>query len=547
VSSSRKRNPVARGLWAVASCVLVMLLGAVGVPRVAEAADPLQVTVDTGVLKGRTDNGTRQFLGVPYAAPPVGPLRWTAPRPASSWSGVRNATSPGSQCAQTAGLPLSSTTNEDCLFLNVYVPAGGAPVKPVMVWIHGGAYSLGAADQYDPTELAKRGDVVVVAINYRLGPFGYLAHPALSAEATDRSSGDYGLMDQQAALRWVKRNVAAFGGDAANVTIFGESAGGSSVCSQVASPQAAGLFVRAIAESGCAFPAPTVATAERTGVKFATDLGCGASADRAVAACLRSKPAQDLLDKSGFSVTNMNLLWSPTAGGSILPLDVQTAFERGAFNRVPVIQGTNHDEGALFVALGHTLGLDVTAANYPTKIKATYGERFADRVLAQYPLASYQSPPLALTAAITDSTFACPALLSNRALAGKTTTFAYEFNDPNAALIVPLPAFFPTRSAHGSEMPYVMGRSVALKLPPSFSASQAALAETMQRYWTNFARSGTPSGNGVPAWPSITATGTPVQQLVPGRVGSGGNDFATDHKCGFWQSMFAEGLEPGVG
>jgi len=499
---------------------------------------------DSGYVHGKTVSGVEQFLGVPFAAPPVGRLRWRPPAAVSSWTGVREATRPGPQCAQTYGLPLTTNTNEDCLYLNVYVPSGGAASKPVMVWIHGGAYAFGAGDQYDPTELAKAGDVVVVTINYRLGPFGFLAHPALSAEAADHSSGDYGLMDQQAALRWVQRNAPAFGGDPRSVTIFGESAGAGSVCAQVASPWTAGMFARAIAESGCTLPSPALPDAERHGVEFATALGCGGG-DVGVAACLRSRSAAALLASSGINVTKPDLDWAPAVGGSILPRPVQVAFEQGDYQRVPVLAGTNHDEGTFFVAAQYLLGLGVASWNYDQLIARTYGSRFVARVLARYPLTDYPGAAQALAAVITDSMFACPAYAFGRALAKTTSTYVYEFDDPAAAMAIPLPTTFPTRAAHTSELAYVFGRTVALKLTPLFSPAQYALSRTMMGYWTSFARSGTPNTAGAAWWAPVTEGQYVVQHLRPDSVGprmwSG-----ADHNCGFWQELVDDGLIPAL-
>jgi para-nitrobenzyl esterase len=317
----------------------------------------------------------------PYAAPPVGALRWQPPQPAASWPGVRAATQFGPHCPQLAGPFGEASTSENCLYLNVFTPAAGAD-HPVMVWIHGGALVSGESNDYDPTALVEHG-VTVVTINYRLGALGFLAHPAL-ADASGQS-GDYGLMDQQAALRWVQRNIANFGGDPRNVTVFGESAGGLSTLSQVASPQAKGLFEKAIVESGSYnLTQASLASAETAGEAFATKAGCASQ----TAACLRRLPVSVILadqDASGYT---------PNINTEILPQSLGTAFATGNFNRVPIINGTNHDEWRLFVALSALAGNPVTPANYQAMIASTLDvpATAAAVIAAKYPLTAYPSP-----------------------------------------------------------------------------------------------------------------------------------------------------------
>ena len=255
----------------------------------------LVVRTDHGRIRGLYHHGAREFFGIPYAAPPTGANQWRPPQPFRPWHGIRPAIAPGHDCAQTGSLAtgvLSTSTFESCLFLNVYTPprAQGRPL-PVMVWIHGGGFTGGAGRIYDGALLATRDHVIVVTINYRLSAFGFLALRSLDAESPDNSSGDYGLMDQQAALRWVQNNAIAFGGNPGNVTIFGESAGGASVCANMASPTALGLFSHAIAESGCIFPAQTRRAAEQQGAALARKLGCTNPATRR-RACAPSRPGR---------------------------------------------------------------------------------------------------------------------------------------------------------------------------------------------------------------------------------------------------------------
>jgi para-nitrobenzyl esterase len=467
-----------------------------------------------------------EFLGIPYAAPPVGALRWRPPQPTASWSGVRDATQFAPHCAQVAGPFGEASTSENCLFLNVFTPSGGGD-HPVMVWIHGGALVSGESNDYDPTQLVADG-VTVVTINYRLGALGFLAHPAL-ADANGQS-GDYGLMDQQAALRWVQRNIAGFGGDPRNVTVFGESAGGLSTLSQVASPQAKGLFEKAIVESGSYnLTQASLASAETAGEAFATKAGC---ADQS-AACLRSLPVSTILadqDAAGYT---------PNINSEVLPESLGTAFATGAFNRVPIINGTNHDEWRLFVALSELEGDPVTAANYQSMIAATLGVPAAAAAIiaAKYPLAAYPSPSAALGAVGTDAIFACPALTIDQSVSRFVPTFAYEFNDENAPELFLPPVSFPYGAAHASEIQYLFGLPTAA-FPMALSAQQQQLAATMKGYWTNFATRGFPSSSGAPFWPLFNGLTQPMQSLVP-PVPQTEINFAAAHNCAFWTALEA--------
>jgi para-nitrobenzyl esterase len=419
-----------------------------------------------------------------------------------------------------------ASTSEDCLYLNVFTPTGGGR-HPVMVWIHGGALVSGESNDYDPTALVADG-VTVVTINYRLGALGFLAHPALAG--ANGQSGDYGLMDQQAALRWVQRNIANFGGDPRNVTIFGESAGGLSVLSQVASPQARGLFQKAIAESGSYnLTQASLASAETAGEAFATKAGCASQ----TAACLRSLPVSTILadqDASGYT---------PNINSEVLPTSIGTAFATGNFNRVPIINGTNHDEWRLFVALSELEGNPVTAANYQSMISSTLSvpAAVAAIIAAQYPLTAYSSPSVALGAVGTDAIFACPALSIDESVSRFVPTFAYEFNDENAPENFLPPVSFPYGAAHATEIQYLMGLPTAA-FPGTLTAQQQQLAATMKGYWTNFAKRGVPGSFGSPFWPLFNTVTQRMQSLVP-PVPQTETDFATTHKCAFWTALEA--------
>jgi para-nitrobenzyl esterase len=330
------------------------------------------VTTQNGLVQGVATSALDEFLGIPYAAPPVGPLRWQPPQPAPAYTGVLQATQFGSSCPQVATPFGKPSVDENCLFLNVFTPARPHGKLPVMVYFHGGDFVVGEGSDYNPTSLVDNGNVIVVTVNYRLGVFGFLADPALSSEQPDHASGNYGLMDQQAALRWVQANIAAFGGNSGNVTIFGQSAGGDSVVSQLTSPTAAGLFQRAIVESGSYnLTPPTLAQSEAYGAAFAASVGCASN----TASCLRNLTTAQLVAASApsFGLAQLESL-GPNIGGSILPLSPAAAFASGQFNRVPVINGTNGNEGSLFIALAFDLkGGPLSAAEYPTAVQALVG------------------------------------------------------------------------------------------------------------------------------------------------------------------------------
>ncbi|MFB4318274.1 carboxylesterase/lipase family protein [Actinomadura sp. 21ATH] len=488
-------------------------------PATAQAdTTPIAYTRD-GAVRGVSGENGSAFLGIPYAAPPTGERRWKAPVPSAPWRGVRDGTKPGNPCMQTGSktpwgdLAGPGTPSEDCLYLNVHVPSK-RPTKPrpVMVWIHGGGYTIGSGTFYDGGALAERGDVVVVSLNYRLGAFGFLAHPGLTAES--RTSGNYGLLDQQAALRWVRHNIAAFGGNPGNVTVFGESAGGGSVCQNLISPTARGLFHRAIAQSGCAFPSATRETAETTGERVATALGC------ADTACLRAKPADQVL-----AGTAGRAAWAPIQDGVVLRGQVMDAFRTGDFPRIPVIQGSTRDEGRLTVATMYDLaGRRLTAEEYPAAVRRAFPAD-ADRILARYPLSDHGSPAEALGAIYTDAQFACLSYASSTLLARHTRTYGYEFNDPHAMDYLGLPLSFPLGAPHGSEIRYIFGNVTG-------TPEQNALSARMLAYWAEFARTGDPNGGGAPAWQRFPQ----VQDLAPGAIRPI-TTFAQDHECDLWSQI----------
>jgi para-nitrobenzyl esterase len=495
------------------------------------------VETDSGPVRGIATPTMYAFLGIPYAAPPVGESRWRPPQPHAHWHTPLDARQFGNPCAQHptilgGGIPSAS---EDCLFLNVYASRAEDDDwerRPVMVFIHGGGLTQGAGNAYDPTRLVQDG-VVVVTINYRLGMLGFLTHPALSAESPDGASGNYGLMDQQFALRWVQNNIAHFGGDSNNVTIFGQSAGGLSVHSNLASPTAAGLFQKAIVESGSySLTQPTLTAAETLGIAFASLAGCASQ----TAACLRTLPVATVLAVQDVVLANVNLV--PTVDGNVLTQSIGTAFASGQFNRVPVIEGTNHDEWRAFVATTElTTGVPLTAAGYIPAIETSFGISPADATYlgtVVYPLAAYPppstAPSIALGALGTDAAFACNARLVSGLLAAYVPTYQYEFNDPNAPLPVGISVSFPGGSYHGSELQYLF--DPAHLGFPGLSAEQTELSDAMVHYWTRFARTGDPNSRKSSYWPPYGPSDE-FQSLQPPTPVTEAT-FALDHKCAFW-------------
>jgi para-nitrobenzyl esterase len=482
-----------------------------------------------GAVHGQTIGTTSEFLGIPYAAPPVGPLRWQSPQPVAHWTGVRTATQFAPNCAQPASNFGLASMSENCLYLNVYAPADhkvGNGTLPVMVWFHGGVFVWGESNDYDPAQLVKNG-VIVVTINYRLGALGFLAHPALASH-TGGPSGDYGLMDQQAALRWVQHNIRAFGGNPHNVTLFGESSGGLSVLSQLASPGARGLFNRAIVESGAYTLTPvSLATAELAGQAFASSTGCSDQ----TASCLRSLPVSTILkdqDPAGYR---------PDIDGQVLTESLEKAFATGDFNRVPIINGSNLDERRLFIAIDELIGDPITAINYESMIESTeqLSVTQAAAVVAHYPLGSYPSPAVALSAVQTDASFACLALTVDTSTSKYVPTYSYEFADQQAPKRYEPPVSFPYGAAHESDVQYLFDLDNT-PYPGVLSPQQQTLAASMRRYWTNFATDGNPSSSGAVTWPRFGSTNHHVLSLdVPSA--SVESNFATSHQCAFWAGI----------
>lgn len=497
--------------------------------------DPAVVMTRSGPVRGTVASDHRSFLGIPYAAPPIGERRWASPQPARPWETVKDATTPGYDCPQPASALTGdlAPVNEDCLYLNVTTPANiNGRGRPVMVWFHGGGFNTGSGRIYDPRRLVTTGDVIVVTVNYRLGVLGFLAHPALNGSGPARS-GAFGIEDQQLALRWVRDNASAFGGDPGNVTIFGESAGAMSTCDHLAAPASAGLFHRAIIESGpCTFLMPPttsltlpIARAETTGAALAQNLGCPDA--QTAASCLRAVPVPDLLA----AVTDTSVFW-PVHGGAVIPIAPSQALATGRFNKVPVIEGTNRDEHRLFIAVMEgALGRPFTADEYPAVLQETFGDDTA-AIVARYPLDGYDSPSLALATVFTDAIWSCPARETARLLAPQVPTWSFEFSDERAPWLdlYPMPEF-PTGAYHASELSYLFGGTF---FPDRLDASQRRLSEQMLRYWTRFARTGDPNGAKTATWPQFTPRDQRTRVLTPDSAAAPQVDLGREHQCDFW-------------
>jgi para-nitrobenzyl esterase len=489
-------------MFRAAPAILGLLTAALLAAPLHAAAAPTTVQVETGKLAGAVTEGVLAFKGVPFAAAPVGELRWRPPQKAPAWTGVRPATAIGKDCLQgpIPGDPgLGTDLSEDCLFLNVWRPAEASAKKlPVMVWIYGGGLVNGGTQPaiYQGDRFAKQG-VLFVSVNYRLGRFGFFAHPALTAERPSELKGNYAYMDQIAALKWVQRNIAAFGGDPGNVTVFGESAGGFSVHTLLASPLGKGLFHRAIVESGGGRdqlgPAPGLPVAEAIGVAFARSQGIEGT-DAAALAKLRALPADRVtggLSMRTFMTLNPVTYSGPILDGKLVTEIPEAAYRAGHQARVPLIVGANSAD----LGLNRAATLDALLAPFP------------DRAAA---LAAYDPAGSGDLAAIRgkvgmDQTMIEPARFAAAAFAARGVA-AYEFRFDYVGDALKAQN---TRGApHASEIPYVFDTygapyiaMVSRTKSGEASAADLAMAKTIQGYWVNFAKTGDPNGPGLPTWP----------------------------------------------
>ncbi|MFB6718977.1 carboxylesterase/lipase family protein [Kribbella sp. NPDC056345] len=498
--------------------ILALALAALLAAPVVPAEDPLVVRTGQGAVRGIDQGEYREFNGIPYAAPPVGALRWRSPQPAAAWTGVRAASAFGPRCAQA----------EDCLFLNVTTPTAGGPRKPVMVWLHGGGFVEGSGGEYDPHRLAVRGGAVVVTINYRLGIFGNFGYPGLEG------SGAFGLADQQAALRWVRHNAAAFGGDAGNVTLFGQSAGGQSICAQLAAPAAAGLFHRAIIQSSLCtsrIPAnalapglPTVSPWEALGSVAARGKAVAATLGCSTVDCLRLKCAKDLMPVFGHFA-------GLSYGSTTLPENPATVLAEGRAHDVPMLSGTTRDEMTYLQGMIDHATQPLTPRQYLDYLAEAFGAD-ADRVADRYPLRKSVPPSRTWAAVTTDSVFSCPTLKRNQAFARRSPTYAYEFADRTAPPTLP-PVGYPYGAYHSADALYLFEFRDGVT-GPALTSAQRRLADSMMSYWSTFARTGSPNMPGLPRWQQLRPTDVAVQSLA--RTIHRTN-VSRAHNCDFWSTV----------
>ncbi len=462
---------------------------------------------DAGSVEGSTstDGKVQIFKGIPYAAPPVGALRWKEPQPVPAWQGVRKATEFGARCMQGNVFGdmvfRDPAPSEDCLYLNVWTPGASPTAKlPVMVWIYGGGFQAGATSEprQDGEHLAHKG-VVVVSMNYRLGIFGFFSHPELTKESPHHASGNYGLLDQAAALQWVRKNIAAFGGDPENVTIFGESAGSFSVSAQMASPVSRGLFHRAIGESGAFFgrtlPAKALSESEQDGAKFAQSIGAN-TLDK-----LRAMTSQETLDAARKDKNAFR--FGPNVDGYFFPESPAEIYAEGNEAHIALLAGWNHDEGNYHTFFGTD---PPTKENYLKKIKQTFGDNAAE-VLKLFPAETDEQMKASadLLATANFIGYSTWKWIELQTKAGNAPVYRYEFDDapPLAASAPGAPPQESRGAYHSAEIEFVFGMLDSKKLP--WRPEDYQLSEQMGSYWTNFAKTGNPNGTGLPPWPQYGA------------------------------------------
>jgi para-nitrobenzyl esterase len=516
------------------------------------------VETSHGPIRGIDRNGMHQYLGIPYAAPPLGDLRWRPPAEPPRWTQPLDAVSYGDFCAQNSDCyPGFGHTggSEDCLYLNIFVSHTAAPGEslPVMIWIPAGGFIGGASTDYDPSALVRDGNVVFVSFNYRVNLFGFFSHPAINAE--DHAVGNYGIMDQQAALRWVARNIAAFGGDPTNITIFGQSAGGGSVLAHLASPLSAGLFHKAIIQSASlpdSIAIPAVETLQDRGIQ----LGQQAGLHQQLAADLRGLSVSELMSLNAMppgQFGNGRFNFGIMEDGQVVPRGVIERFQTGQFHQVPVIIGNTADEFCWFQAMIElasgwiispadypvVLGLALTNATQAGLISFTVPEHAIADVLDRYPVHDYPAPARALAGAIGDAGICTGVRRAARTLQEwMSQVYVYEFDEPDSPVAWPV-ASFPYGSAHTQELQYLFplfcgGSGAAHPLSPT----QQHLAALMVHYWTSFAWYGMPTAAAsvAPRWQPYDPARDNVLLLhtpVPIEV----EDWSSRHQGGFWDSF----------
>ncbi|MEU6389415.1 carboxylesterase family protein [Streptomyces sp. NPDC046939] len=540
----RRRRPALRGLLLLLWCTVSMLLTTV--PPAAALTHPtrasLLLTTPDGVLRGVTDQGTDQLLGVRYAAAPLGRLRWQAPAPNTPWRGVRDADHKGDSCPQQWRVG-----SEDCLFLNVYRPHSSRPGErlPVMTWLHGGGFTSGSGNDFDPLEFVTENRAIVVTVNYRLGALGFLASPALARHGT---AGNYGLLDQQAALRWVHTNIAGWGGDPHRVSLAGESAGAGSVCAQLASPQSRDLFSTAIIESDdCIHDVDTYEEAQARATAITTALHCDHTSARQTAACLRAAPVSRLLANTNYIAPNIS---------GTLPLLPATAIATGRWNAVPVLMGSNREEGRAF-ATDHLHDTEAdwqrwltTAPSWPplsTGAPVFGTPATAQAIAAAYAPADFPQPypvAYAIAAVITDSGTrglgGCTSLRTARSIGLQQPIYYYQLQDPHPPRMSEQPADYDYAAAHAYELPYLFPRLAdahGTRFSEQMTPEQHRLAQSMRAAWGDFIRAPHHTGALDHGWQPLDRTRT-YRALEPGRTRSLPlHHYSEQHRCALWDRI----------
>ncbi|WP_263357065.1 carboxylesterase/lipase family protein [Acidicapsa ligni] len=510
------------------------------------------VKASAGPVQGLDNHGVSEYLGIPYAQPPVGDLRWQPPLPYPQWIGTREATHFGATCAQITTLGAFAgppNSNEDCLYLNVFTPKqAGSKKLAVLVWIHGGGNFDGESNDYDASKLASKGNLIVVTLNYRLGLLGWLANPALDHEG--HAFGNYGLLDQQLALKWVQRNIASFGGDPRKVALGGQSAGSIDASANVVSQLATGLFNRAIFES-VLIDSISLSAGEKLGSAFSTAAGCGTGSGPDVATCLRRLPVEAILRLQGTESANgPYVTTAPIADGTIVPSQgLFDALKKGKFAHMPMMSGFTHDEYNFPIAINEyfsaTPQTPVSEADVRKYVETTYAAN-ASKVLAAYDLSAYATPQIALDAMGTGSLI-CPQQAVNATLSSQVPLYAYEFNDRTAPFFFPELPGFQSLAYHTADIQYLFsgyhGGTRGITHP--LNSAQEQLSDELVMAWANFARTGNPNRAGDRAgdrpWPRYDVrkprSSFYLSEDIPASSLRTANQISEEHQCKLWDSL----------
>lgn len=512
-------------------CVQIFVVLGLLVSSAAGLARGQTIKTINGLIAGEDRGDVAVYQGIPYAMPPLGELRWTPPQAAAAWEGTLEATRPAAQCPQNADLGVFAKAggDENCLYLNIYVPKAPKTGKlPVLIWLHGGGFIVGAANDHDGTRLAVDGKAIVVTLGYRLGVLGFFAHPGIDGEG--HPFANYGLMDQQLAFKWVRDNITSFGGDAENVTIFGESSGATSAFSHLVSPGAEGLFQHVIAMSGSSVIInPTnfgdwqpLELARQQGAAFAKAAGC-AVADTA---CLRALPVHRILELQSPFITTEAII-----DGTVIPKPYGEALKNGEFHRVTLINGATKDEWRWSAGFVENLtGEALDDMGYRAAMQSFYGTEMAEKVMQEYPLENYPTPTEAYSAAASDSLFVCTARQVNKWIAQYMPVYAYEFADRTAPSYLS-PTSFPLGAAHTFELPYIFqGYHGGAGQPVELNPMQDNLSAKMITYWS------TPflASEREEEWPRYDPAKDNFMTFILPEPRMIERRFTKEHHCDFW-------------